>query len=434
MKLKGEGEEVIEVKGKGKYNKLVQISEKNRCININKSDIIFFSIIIIVNILIIYYFSERKYKIKHNNDRNIEQSKIEDISNKEFKKVFKKEIRFWQNCIDNEINSYNLDNKNPKLSLIIHYNNQGIFLKRLLNSIQNQKLKEIEIIIINDASTDQNSNSLLEQYKFLDNRIIIIHNSEKKGFLYSYSQGVEISRANYIMFVNAGDMLFPNLKELYDISEKNGKDINDFNFIEGNLNNNYDKKINNNIIDKQFFQPFIHNMIFDDNLDMTLINNKIIKTNLIKKAIKSIRDEYLNSHLLYHYDTILLISFFSQAKSYISYKNYYSNFLIENDNPNETPPLKTYNELFKACIYLLQYLSELEYNSKEDYNKHIKFGRKAIWIALYKCSNNKLIVNWEKTLGVINAILDNPDLNENNKKQLLILIQKIKVKNMNAEL
>ena len=93
------------------------------------------------------------------------------------KKKFKKDIDFIQACLNGKkIESFEKYDK-PKISLIIPFYNGEQYLTRLLRSIQMQELKEIEIIFIEDCSTD-NGLELLEKYSEIDKRIKIIKNKK----------------------------------------------------------------------------------------------------------------------------------------------------------------------------------------------------------------------------------------------------------------
>ena len=76
--------------------------------------------------------------------------------------------------------------KNPKISAIIPIYNGGKYLHYSLRSIQNQKMKDIEIILIDDCSTD-NSLTIIEMYMKEDERIRLIKNIENRKILYSKS-------------------------------------------------------------------------------------------------------------------------------------------------------------------------------------------------------------------------------------------------------
>ena len=89
---------------------------------------------------------------------------------------------------------------------------------------------------------------------------------------------------------------------------------------------------------------------------------------------------------------------------------------------------KKYNELFRVTVYLVQYISELKYNSTEIYNRHIHFSMMVLEWPLNLCGNRKLIVDWNKLNEFTNGILNNKDLNEKNKNKLYKIMGIIKHK------
>ena len=143
---------------------------------------------------------------------------------------FIKEIYFIHKCLLNNNLIKFKKYYNPNLSIIIPVFNSENYLMRLLQSIQNQKLKEIEIIFVDDCSNDK-SIQLLNEYSKIDNRIILIKNKKNKGTLYSYVKGSLLSKGKYLMFLDHDDILLSNLHILCKLSNKYDKDINDFSYI-----------------------------------------------------------------------------------------------------------------------------------------------------------------------------------------------------------
>ena len=112
----------------------------------------------------------------------------------------------------------------PKVSIIIPVYNVEKFLPRCLNSLTNQTLKDIEIICINDGSTD-NSPKILEEYKNKDNRVVVI-NQENSGVSASRNSGMKIAKGEYIGFVDSDDWVdLDFFEKLYNSAIKNGADI-----------------------------------------------------------------------------------------------------------------------------------------------------------------------------------------------------------------
>lgn len=127
-----------------------------------------------------------------------------------------------------------------KISVIIPIFNEEHFLKICLNSVINQTLKNIEIICIDDGSTD-NSLFILKEYEKIDKRIKIISQSNQ-GSGVSRNNGINFSKGKYLVFMDSDD-LFPNeftLELLYNKTNKNkvlicGGSLNEFEFINGSM-------------------------------------------------------------------------------------------------------------------------------------------------------------------------------------------------------
>ena len=97
---------------------------------------------------------------------------------------------------------YKVENK---VSVIIPAYNAELYLEQCVESILNQTYKNIEVIIINDGSTDKTS-EISDRLNDKDDRIIVIHN-QNKGVSASRNDGLQKSTGDYIVFVDADDFL-----------------------------------------------------------------------------------------------------------------------------------------------------------------------------------------------------------------------------------
>ena len=102
--------------------------------------------------------------------------------------------------------------ENPLISVIIPVYNVSEYLIDCLSSVVGQTYRNLEIIIINDGSTDA-SLSVCNVYKEKDNRIRII-SQESKGIAVARNVGIEASSADYIMFVDGDDYIHRNMIEI----------------------------------------------------------------------------------------------------------------------------------------------------------------------------------------------------------------------------
>lgn len=104
----------------------------------------------------------------------------------------------------------------PAVSVIIPVRNSGRYFRECLDSVTRQTLQDIEIIIIDDASTD-GSDAVAEAYAAQDSRITVIHHNESTGAGPARNDGMAIAKGEYIAFMDSDD-LYPTadvLEKLY---------------------------------------------------------------------------------------------------------------------------------------------------------------------------------------------------------------------------
>ncbi|MDD3080041.1 MAG: glycosyltransferase [Paludibacter sp.] len=93
----------------------------------------------------------------------------------------------------------------PKVSIIVPVYNAGKYLNRCLDSLINQTYRNIEIVLVNDGSSD-NSGEICDNYAQHDSRITVFH-KENEGAGLTRNKGLELSRGEYIYFIDADDWL-----------------------------------------------------------------------------------------------------------------------------------------------------------------------------------------------------------------------------------
>lgn len=112
----------------------------------------------------------------------------------------------------------------PLISVIIPVYNVEKYLRECLDSVINQTLKDIEIICINDGSTD-NSPAILQEYKQKDNRITIL-TQENKGAGAARNAGLDIAKGNYLAILDSDDIYdITMLEKMYTVSETMQTDL-----------------------------------------------------------------------------------------------------------------------------------------------------------------------------------------------------------------
>ncbi len=110
-----------------------------------------------------------------------------------------------------------------KVSIIVPTYNAEKYINRCLDSLINQTLKEIEIIVVNDGSQD---NTLEKIKKYTDKRIKLLNLKENKGIGHARNEGIKKALGQYIGFVDSDDYVDKNMFEkIYEKASKEKLDI-----------------------------------------------------------------------------------------------------------------------------------------------------------------------------------------------------------------
>ncbi|NSL52729.1 glycosyltransferase [Calidifontibacillus erzurumensis] len=156
-----------------------------------------------------------------------------------------------------------------KISIIVPIYNVEKYLRRCIESIQKQTLKDIQIILVNDGSKD-NSLAICKEYGAVDERIVVI-DQPNGGVSSARNAGLEVAKGEYIGFIDPDDWIEANMYEsLYKqaknidadvcmcdyIIEKNGKSVP----IKMNINKD-------NLEGEEIIKKIIANMIGSSNLN-----------------------------------------------------------------------------------------------------------------------------------------------------------------------
>lgn len=112
----------------------------------------------------------------------------------------------------------------PLVSVLIPVYNVEDYLERCLDSVLNQTLTQIEVICVNDGSTDR-SPEILKEYQENDSRIVIV-NKQNGGLPSARNAGIEKARGEYVGFVDSDDYVQPNMFEkLYKTAKAEKSDV-----------------------------------------------------------------------------------------------------------------------------------------------------------------------------------------------------------------
>lgn len=116
------------------------------------------------------------------------------------------------------------------VSMIIPVYNAEPYLRRCLDSVLNSTYREFELILVNDGSTD-NSPAICEEYAARDSRVTLI-SQENRGASAARNRGLEVCRGEWVVFVDADDLISPDFLGLVAREEYQDQDLLLFDFAQ----------------------------------------------------------------------------------------------------------------------------------------------------------------------------------------------------------
>lgn len=240
----------------------------------------------------------------------------------EEQKKLKKQFVKYQTLFENNYSSRN--QRQIKISIIIPIYNDEKYLRQCLDSVINQTLKDIEIICVDDCSTDS-TREILREYVSRDSRLrLILHESNMKTFMAKKS-GVMAASGQYTMFLDHDDYLDLNAcEELYAKIKKVGSDILCFGAYinkHGDIPDNQIKRRTEilNTYPQSLSNQEILNACFRNKSVYRGLWNKIYRSELCKKAFNALPETQL--HIAEDDYATFALSYF--AKSFYGWQGKY---------------------------------------------------------------------------------------------------------------
>jgi len=345
--------------------------------------------------------------------------------NKSVRQIAELYYRVCSNGILLDKNKYKLSSS-PKISIIIPLYNREKYILRVLRSIQNQSMKDIEIIFIDDFSTDSTKN-IIKLYQKEDERIILIEHSKNEGTLISRNDGVFKARGEYIMFVDSDDLLLPNvLIASYSKAKKFNYEIILFAVLKRTSKGRYFRYSKWWDI-KPIYQPKLSSFMYYgkgylQQIDFHL-TGKLIKKEAFIKTINSISDYYLKNHISVNEDGIMNFMLLKKAKS-LKYIHFYGYIYDTNPNSVISALSKNINKTIRDYVLYLRYM--FEYTDDNLYEKSM--AEEQLRFVFYTFEKEFIDVseNFQLIYDSLNLYLNSTFISNDSKKIIEIMINKIK--------
>ena len=221
--------------------------------------------------------------------------------------------------------------ENPIVSAIIPVYNSKDYISRAIKSIQNQNLTDLEIILVDDKSTDDTL-SFIQEIQQGDPRIKIINNQKNMGILYSRCIGALYSKSKYIFPLDNDDMFLDSdvFKAITNIADKGSFDIVEFKGIRmanGHLDMLNKRKSDvyfaNHPLNLVIYQPQLGNYpiwpgktLNTYQIESGHLWGKCFRTEIYKKAINKMGEKRYTRRMIRHEDILMIYVLCNTANSY----------------------------------------------------------------------------------------------------------------------
>lgn len=250
------------------------------------------------------------------------------------------------------------------LSIIIPYYNKSKFFRKTVNSINDAFSKsqldneQVEIIVVNDGSTNEESTLLNDILSYCTVQFCII-NQENSGVSSARNTGLRCAQGDYIYFLDADDEVLP---ELFIFIKKINNRINQSSSV------NYIFPLAINRIVR--LQPFsmVEDSIFDDEIYLKMLNVSTLHLSCMVFSGKVIRDTFFEEgvksgeDLLYIYDALINSRFIAlnSSKPIAVYKYDGKFHTVSNNGLSKILLITKYQPLQKKLAYVLNTKAYME--------------------------------------------------------------------------
>ena len=172
------------------------------------------------------------------------------------------------------------------VSIVIPVYNVDQYLEKCVHSVMSQSYKNVEIVLVNDASTD-NSGAICRKLASEYDNILFLDHQENRGQTVTRNEGVDACRGKWMMFLDSDDLLAPGaIEKLVKRIDDDGSDI-VFSAFETFDENDKRKLFAADIPDKQYtVEEFVSHLFDDIPLNvLSCIGSKIYKTEFVKSEV-----------------------------------------------------------------------------------------------------------------------------------------------------
>lgn len=328
-----------------------------------------------------------------------------------------------------------MDNHKPLISVIVPIYNTDKYLQKCINSVLEQDYRNIELILINDGSTDK-SGDICDNFRKKDNRVIVFHESNK-GAASARNKGLDNASGDFIMFLDSDDYWVENcLGEIVDKLAEYDYDV-DVTFLKTAV-------VKNNGTLTEFKGYEFEYLNRNEVLEYISKQKKVA----VSACLKVLHKRLFENKEMYFQDSLLaedidwFFSLLTVAESYTTYDGeFYCYRILENSATRSTSEKRIHDYFYilnkwienaenidnvryykKYFYFMIGYEYEILISTLYDYhedirNRYIKKLKEIFWLLKYRTGIRsrlikflKLLVGFNNTCRILNFYLHNRNI------------------------
>ena len=389
--------------------------------NITKLIIIIIALIIFFTILIIYQ-THQKNLIQYKTILIKQIKYLANINYNDKPKNLTEEIQKYENTLrkitNEEIEEFRYINnlgilfdktkykrsESPDITIVTTMRNQAHCIFKAVRSVQNQSLKNIEMIIIDDCSLD-NSTEVVEELMKEDERIILVkHDENNEGVMITRNEAIRMARGKYISILDADDTFIHKDILKYSLHVANMADLDVVEFYSAlykkyKFQGYYHSHGNHPIL----YQPELKTKFykFKENIEnfrpikCRTVWGKIVKNEVFQKTLDNIPEKYLYDYILGFEDTMITFSLYEVAQSYYCLRQPGYYYTLD-EKKNRFPISK--NKTCKVKEGIIKNLDHIKFlQFLVDKLEDNEFGKQVLYHEI-KAINNYTYSNFKRTI------------------------------------
>jgi|SRR5690625_3595267 len=289
----------------------------------------------------------------------------------------------------------------PKVSIIVPVYNKEKYLERSLNSLMNQSLEDIEIILIDDGSSD-NSLELCKTFQKKDNRIKVIP-QQNQGVSVARNTGIKHATGEYIGFTDPDDWVEKDMfLKMYKKSEETNSSVCISNYSQDTKDNTIKQELNvtkdildSKDIDEQILSKLIGPLKVGESTIMSTVWRLLIKRELIidnnitfPKGIHRMQDLSFSIETLIYADQLCVV------------RDHLYHYKVHDDSASSIYDVNTFEELIK----ILPIVEKIIEKHNIDFDTKYRINNRYLYIGMKSISNEAKQNNPNTFMQALNNI------------------------------